>query len=187
MQAVEHALMAATAENRVCYFCNQQGHIASNCPKKRQQRIPHHPPGRHSSQNHSGYPPKMQGYPQHPGGARQFTSPQNGGRNVVPNRPQFQAPPAVTPVHPSTQYTHHRNGPGINPPQTNISGHYSQSLMFPGYYNLPTHSQYPQPPMQFMPAGYYSAPMMQTATTPYHTPMPSGTAYNNPAFEASQF
>ena len=46
MQAVEHALMAATAESRVCYFCNQQGHIASNCPKKRQQRTPHHPSGR---------------------------------------------------------------------------------------------------------------------------------------------
>ena len=41
--------------------------------------------------------------------------------------------------------------------------------------------------MQFMPAGYYSAPMMQSATTPYHNPMQNGTTYSNPAFENSQF
>jgi hypothetical protein len=39
--------------------------------------------------------------------------------------------------------------------------------------------------MQFMPAGYYSAPIMQSATTPYHNPMQNGTTYSNPAFENS--
>ena len=62
MQAVEHALMAATAENRVCYFCNQQGHIASNCPKKRQPRSAQYPSSKYPSQPHNGYPARTQGY-----------------------------------------------------------------------------------------------------------------------------
>ena len=32
IRAVEHALMGATTDNRVCYFCGQQSHIAENCP-----------------------------------------------------------------------------------------------------------------------------------------------------------
>ena len=59
--------------------------------------------------------------------------------------------------------------------------------MFPGYYNMPVHPQYPQPSPQYLPAGYYSAPVMQVATTPYHTSMQNGTAYNNPTFENPQF
>ena len=37
IQAVEHALMASATDNRVYYYCKQQGHIAANYPKKRQQ------------------------------------------------------------------------------------------------------------------------------------------------------
>ena len=66
IQAVEHALMAAIAENRICYFCNQQGHIAANCPKKRQQRSRHQPSSMYPNQFQPGYPPRAQGYPQRP-------------------------------------------------------------------------------------------------------------------------
>jgi hypothetical protein len=35
---IESALMAATTANRVCYYCQQPGHIASSCPLKLQHR-----------------------------------------------------------------------------------------------------------------------------------------------------
>ena len=35
---VESALMAATTANRICYYCQQHGHIASTCPLKQQHR-----------------------------------------------------------------------------------------------------------------------------------------------------
>ena len=43
IRAVEHALMGATTDNRVCYFCGQHGHIAANCPRKRQHRPQQNP------------------------------------------------------------------------------------------------------------------------------------------------
>ena len=46
IRAVEHALMAATTDNMVCYFFAQHGHIAANCPRKRHQRPQHNPSDR---------------------------------------------------------------------------------------------------------------------------------------------
>ena len=191
LQAVEHALMAATSENRVCYFCNQQGHIASNCPKKRQQRFMQHPPTQYPNQSNNGYLARAQGYQQRSGPLRQAMPSQNGGRNVVPNRPHFQAPPAVTPTRPSPYYGHPGSeGRAANPSTNHVAGHYSQSLMFPGYYNMPMtytyHPPTPQTSPYTQPAGYYSAPGIHDTIPPYHTAMQQNTVYHNPSFESPE-
>ena len=149
--------MASAADNRVCNFCNQPGHIAANCPKKRQQRIQRNPQSRFQGQYQPAYQPRAPPYQQRAPQPRQFElggdqSPQfpPGGKNVVPNRPQFQPPAGVTPVRPPQPPMHQHVG-GYSPEQQPSpmlqplppTGYYSQ---YPaaGHYSVPTFSQYPQ-------------------------------------------
>ena len=129
--------MAATTENRVCYFCNQQGHIAANCPKKRQQRQQQNLSSRLPGQFPPSFPPRQQGYQRQPQQQnRLYNNP--GGRNVVPNRPHFQLSPGIIPATPT---------PSTTPAPTTYNGN-----------PQPHHPQYPPPTHQHPAAGYYSAP-----------------------------
>jgi hypothetical protein len=188
LQAVEHALMAATAENRICYFCNQPGHIAANCPKKRQQRQQQNTSIRSPGQ----YPPQ---FPSRPPGY-QMRQPQmqqrgysNSGRNVVPNRPQFQPPSGITPVSSSqavNQTTPISRGATQHQPPHYQPQYPNQSPA--GYYSVPSFSAYQHMPPQPYPAGYYSGyPVPNHHPTNYHPPShqipPQYNIQYNPMFQ----
>ena len=168
MQAVEYALMAAATDNIVCYYCNQQGHIAANWPTKRQQRQQQNGSSRPPEQYSAVHPPRPQGYQQRQPQPQKRLYPNSGGRNVVPNRPQFQPIPGITPA----------------PPTQNVA------MTPPTYRGNPQHNQ-PQYPPQNPPhtaASYYSAPTMPMPVAPPYGAAPyNSIIYNNPAFQPSPY
>jgi hypothetical protein len=97
---VESALMAATTANRVCYYCQQPGHIASSCPLKQQHR-------QQQGGLRPGWQPPRPGY-QHPPGP--YQGPPTAGRNSVPNRPILPPRQTISPIlpHGENAAPHHR-------------------------------------------------------------------------------
>ena len=187
MQAVEYALMAAATDNIVCYYCNQQGHIAANCPTKRQQRQQQNGSSRPPEQYSTVYPPpRPQGYQQRQPQPQKRLYPNSGGRNVVPNRPQFQPIPGITPAPPTpnvamTPPTYRGNPqhnqpqyPPKNPPHTAAA-----------YYSAPAFAAYqhaaPPPP----PVGYFSGYHIPSYLPPVSQFQPQYTMHHNPAFQFS--
>ena len=175
--------MAATTDNRVCYFYGQQGHIAANCPKKRQQRQQLNTSGRPPGQSQLGFSPRQQGYQRQPQQQnRLYTNP--GGRNVVPNRPHFKQNPGIMPATPAASTPPTAPIYNGNPQQ-----HHSQYLppnhQHPaaGYYSAPPFPAYQQMPHQYSPAGYFSGHHVLSYQSPIPQFQPQYVVHQNPTYQ----
>jgi hypothetical protein len=131
--------MEATTANRVCYYCQQPGHIASTCPLKQQHRQQQGGP-------RPGWQPTRPGYQRPP---TSYQGPPAGGRNSVPSRPVIPPRPIINPTvpqqdsEPPHHWQQHPTHPQQQPPQAAHYSHYGEPSQ-----HLPLHPrQRPQAPV----------------------------------------
>ena len=110
-----------------------------------------------------------------------------GGRNVIPNRPQFPVQQGITPTRHVPKTTNHQTGGHITESLPSPdSGHYSQCPT-PRYYHNVAFARYPQQvPTQYLPAGYYFAPMLPVPPAPcFSIPPYNANIYDSPTIHNS--